>query len=210
MNITDSVVAIPPLLLDSDVIYSDSAEKAINLILGEQAGSKEVFVFGGPPSLGETLYLRYVKESIKLIRNGNSPVKFAVMSYLPVNDSLTSTIWLEVCDRLARECPTSFRFGAFTIGDGQLRPFSYQVFDKQQVHIGLRGFNAFRATPTLSSAILLRNPRIAQLFADDFSQSFQAIGHLDTDKHHALMRMLGDHDEVARQQIERTVRVLLA
>lgn len=207
-DVNSDAVTISPLLLDSDVIYSDSAELAIDVILSEQAASKEVLIFGGPPSLGEPLYARYVKDSINLIRGGDT--KFAVMSYLPASDPAASMTWLEVCYRLARECPATFRFGAFPIGDGQLRPFSYQVFEKVRVHVGLRGYDPFRRTPTLSSAILLRNPRIAQLFAADFTQSFHTIGQVDSDRHHSLTQSFPQLDVPSRQRMEQAVRQLLA
>jgi hypothetical protein len=208
IDVNGDSVTISPLLLDSDVIYSDSAEMAIEVILSEQRAAKGVLVFGGPPSLGEPLYARYVKESIDLIREGD--IKFAVMSYLPASDPVTSLTWLEVCYRLAREGPATFRFGAFPIGGGQLRPFSYQVFDKVRVHVGLRVYDPVKATPTLSSAILLRNSRIAQLFTGEFAQSFQAIGQVDLDRHHALVQSFAQLDVASRQKMEQAVRQLLA
>ncbi len=208
-TIDQSTVYIPPLLLDSDVVYSDTAAAALNVILSQQEASREILVFGGPPSLNDEMYIHYVRESIRLIRDTENGSQLAIISYLPVNDSTSSAIWLELCTRLAAECPTRLRFSAFLIGQGQLRPFSYQVFDKKSVHVGLRGFSPFRETPTLSSAILIRNTRIAQLFVNDFNQSFQSIGTVDDDKHHELKAGLGKLDQRRRTQVETTVRELL-
>jgi hypothetical protein len=207
--IDQSTINIPPLLLDSDVVYSDTAAAALSVILGQQGASREILVFGGPPSLNDEMYIHYVRESIRLIRDAQNGCQFAIISYLPVNDSTSSAIWLELCTRLAAECPTRLRFSAFLIGQGQLRPFSYQVFERKSVHVGLRGFSPFRETPTLSSAILIRNARIAQLFVNDFNQSFQSIGAVDDDKHHELKAGLGKLDQHRRTQVETTVRELL-
>ena len=46
-TIDQSTVYIPPLLLDSDVVYSDTAAAALNVILSQQEASREILVFGG-------------------------------------------------------------------------------------------------------------------------------------------------------------------
>lgn len=170
--------SLPTLLLDSEVIYSNSTSEAINHIIKQQERSSSVFAFGGPVPLDTPIYKNYIRSTLALMKK-NSQCKWTVLSYLPLNIAVYTYTWVELCRRLSVVYPDRFAFSAFSIPEGQLRPFSYQIFDDSTVHIGLRSFSTHRGTPTMSSAIMFRNKKIASRFKEEFLENWRRIGALN-------------------------------
>ena len=196
----DPNITIPTLILDSDTNYSETAEDAILQIIHQQRQcSESVFAFGGPIPFGSSPYDEYIKETIALIRSNNH-IHWTILSYIPKNGSLNSYAWLELCRRMEATHPGNFKFSAFLISGDQLRPFSFQIFDKQIVHIGLRKYSPSSGTPVMSSAIMLRNKTIASRFIDEFVENWRIVGGMD-DKHYGelLSSISGVTNEVKKK-----------
>ncbi len=173
-------VSLPTLLLDSEVIYSRSAQEAINNILRQQATAQSVCAFGGPVPLDVPLYKAYIRDTLACLRRTDGP-KFSVLSYIPQNEPSSSYAWLELCRRLSIRYTDRFAFSAFAIPEGQLRPFSYQVFDQATIHLGLRSYSLQFGTPMMSSAIMIRNRSIAERFYGEYVENFRKTGGLADD-----------------------------
>jgi hypothetical protein len=171
-------ISLPTLLLDSEVIYSRSASEAVGNIVRQQSSSKTVCAFGGPVPLDVPFYKSYLRETLAVIGRPDGP-KFSVLSYIPQNEPATSYAWLELCRRLSIRFSDRFVFAAFTIAEGQLRPFSFQVFDNTTVHLGLRSYSMQSGTPTMSSAIMIRNKNIAERFYGEYVENFRKVGVLN-------------------------------
>jgi hypothetical protein len=201
--------SLPRLLLDSEVIYSNTYQEAINNIVRQQERSATALIFGGPGSLTDPLFKSYVDRTIGLLK-GEKNIRFSVLSYLPVNEPISSYTWLELCRNLQIEFPQRFAFSAFAIPRGQLRPFSYHVYDGNVVHIGLRTYSPQRGTPTLSSAIMLKNKRIASRFEADFIENFRSAGLVDDIKYSRLLKSFGAISPQDRSQTMRTIREMIA
>ena len=171
-------VSVPTLLLDSEVIYSRSAQEAVRNIVRQQATSESVCAFGGPVPLDIPFYRSYLRESLACLEREDGP-KFSVLSYIPQNEPVASYAWLELCRRLSIQHSSRFAFSAFSIPEGQLRPFSFQVFDQTTVHLGLRSYSTQLGTSTMSSAIMFRNRDIAERFHGEYLENFRRIGAMD-------------------------------
>jgi hypothetical protein len=165
---------VPAILLDSEILYADSAADAVKILLRQQSGATQVFAFGGPAPLSIPLFREYVTSTLADLRNPAGPT-ITVLSYLPANEPDVSFAWLELCRRVLVESPDRFAFRAFVIPQGQIRPFSYQVFDEATVYLGLRSYSAQRGTATTSSSMLFRNPRIAGRFMAEFNDSWRSV-----------------------------------
>lgn len=201
-------VALPNLLLDSEVIYSRTAEEAISNIVRQQDTAKTVFAFGGPVPLDVPYYRSYLKETIHALRREGGPA-FTVLSYIPHNEAALSYSWIEMCRGLSIEFPQRFVFAAFSIPEGQLRPFSFQIFDQTTVHLGLRSYSPQTGTPTMSSAIMLRNRNIAERFHNEFLENFRKIGLLDDLAYgHIVSALSGLTPQIKREAIKQ-VRTLM-
>lgn len=173
-------VSLPTLLLDSEVIYSRSAQEAIGNIVRQQVTAQSVSAFGGPVQLDVPFYRAYIRDTLACLKRNDGP-KFSVLSYIPQNEPATSYAWLELCRRLSIRYVDRFSFSAFAIPEGQLRPFSFQIFDQTTVHLGLRSYSLQSGTPTMSSAIMIRNRNIAERFYGEYVENYRKIGSL-TDK----------------------------
>jgi hypothetical protein len=171
-----SSIIVPTLLLESEVIYSESNQQAIDFVIQQQSRSKKIIAFGGPVPLTDPIYRNYLKATIAHLKDAEC--KFTVLSYIPANEGPLSFGWLQLCRDLNMTYPDKFAFAAFSIPEGQLRPFSYHVYDEAIVHIGLRSFSPQRGVPTMSSAIMLRNARIAKRFSDEFMENWRKVGPL--------------------------------
>ena len=201
-------ISMPALLLDSEVIYSRSASEAIRSILRQQEASKEVLAFGGPVPFDIPFYRDYIRSTLALLREPAGP-SFTVLSYVPLDEAPYSYAWLELCRRMSIEFSTRFAFSAFAIPEGQLRPFSYQVFDSHTVHLGLRSFSPQRGTPTMSSAILFRNSYVAERFRGEYLENWRRIGVLDDSTFGKLCdKMIGLSNVVRKGALEAVEGVL--
>jgi hypothetical protein len=201
-------ISLPTLLLDSEVIYSRSASEAIDNVIRQQATSKAVCAFGGPVPLDVPFYQNYMRETLASLRQTDGP-KFSLVSYIPQNEPATSYTWLELCRRLSIRYSDRFAFCAFQIPDGQLRPFSFQIFDQTTVHLGLRSYSMQTGTPTMSSAIMIRNRNIAERFYGEFVENYRQIGMLDDKRHGEILASLhGLTNALKRECMERVERLL--
>src|SRR5207253_47390 len=120
------------------------------------------------------IYRAYLRNSIALVQEPAGP-SFAILSYIPLNEPESSFTWLELCRRLSIQHHTRFSFRAFAIPEGQLRPFSFQVFDDDSVHLGLRSYSPQKGTPTMSSAVMFRNREIAARFKGEFIENWRSL-----------------------------------
>jgi len=199
---------LPTLLLDSEVIYSNSPSEAIANISRQQSKASSIFAFGGPVPLDAPVYKNYLRSSVNLIKN-KSECKWTVLSYLPLNETVHTYTWIELCRRLSVLYSDRYAFSAFTIPEGQLRPFSYQIFDGSTVHIGLRSFSPHRGTPTMSSAIMLRNKQIASRFQDEFLENLRQIGILnDAAWGHIINNIKGLNAIIKRNSLQTVEEIL--
>ena len=197
-------IEIPALLLDSEVRYSESTFSAVANLIRYQKESDTAQIFGGPVPLGETHYVEYVKQTIALLK-ARTGARFTVLSYLPINEVESSITWLELCRKLSILHRERFAFAAFTIPEGQLRPFSFHIYGNQILHIGLRAYSAHKGTATMSSSITLRNSKIAGKFSTDFMENFRKIGPLDDYRYSRLVESFPVLDGNLRARILRTV-----
>lgn len=188
-NPAETQVVLPQLLLDSEVLYSSTPAEALNVIQRHQAAAKVVHAFGGPVPLSSPLYRAYVKNSISLIREPAGP-SLVVLSYVPQNEPETSFAWLELCRRLSIQYDNKYAFRAFAIPQGQLRPFSFQIFDDDTVHLGLRAYSPQKGTPTMSSAVMFKNRQIATRFKGEFIENWRALEAFDDDGFASLQKLL--------------------
>lgn len=124
-----------------------------------------------------------------------------VLNYLPKDEAEVSYVWLELCRRLQARFPTRFAHKAFVIPAGQLRPFSYHVYDTRFVHIGLRSYSPARGTPTLSAAIMLSNENIARRFTDEFLENYRSVRPLHGSGYAAVLaELLGNASDRRLEQ----------
>lgn len=205
----DIEISLPTLLLDSEVIYSRSASEAVMNIVRQQASSVTVCAFGGPVALDVPFYKSYLRDTLTALKSDDGP-KFSVLSYIPQNEPISSYSWLELCRRLSIRFSDRFVFSAFTIPEGQLRPFSFQVFDQTTVHLGLRSYSMQSGTPTMSSAIMIRNRNIAERFYGEYVENFRKIGILTEKVQGEIVSSLSGLTPHAKRECMKNVEELLA
>jgi hypothetical protein len=198
-----ATVSLPTLLLDSEVIYSNSTREALTNIKRQQERSVSIAAFGGPIALDIPMYREYAQSVIKLLRT-NPQVRISILSYLPLNETANCFTWLELCRRIVVERPDQFAVAAFTIPETQLRPFSYHIYDDRIIHIGLRSFSTQTGTATMSSAIMFRNAQVTQRFREEFLENWRRVGPL-TDAAYAniLTGLKGLTPDIKRVAYER-------
>ena len=177
--LNDSHFEIPCLLLDSDTYYAATDRDAISLLLRYQNSSREtIHIFGGPVPTSTAFYEDYLRQTVQTIFQRHD-LHWTIMSYISVDDPLMSYIWLELLRSIKSKIPHRLSFSAFTITKQQLRPFSFFVFDKSIVHVGLRQYSSRSGTPVMSSSIMLNNKVIAERFYTEFMENWRIIGELD-------------------------------
>ncbi|MBN2466841.1 MAG: hypothetical protein JXD19_01710 [Deltaproteobacteria bacterium] len=187
----DFPMRLPTLLLDSEVIYSDSTNEAVANIIRQQERAQSVFAFGGPVPYDSPIYRNYIRSTIAVLKN-NPACKWTVLSYLPQNDPLYTYTWLELCRRFSLMFSDRYAFACLIVPEGQLIPFSYHIYDETTVHIGLRSFSPQRGTPSMSSAIVFRNSRIASHFKEEFLEKWRQVGPLSPDAFTDIFQKLKD------------------
>jgi len=200
-------IEVPALLLDSEVRYAETTYSAVVSLMRYQQENESAQIFGGPVSLVEGFYIDYVKETIRLLKTGTG-AKFTILSYLPLNEVESSITWLELCRKLSILYRERFAFAAFSIPQGQLRPFSFHIYGTQILQIGLRAYSAHRGTATMSSSITLRNSKIAARFSSDFLENFRRIGRMDDVAYSKLLEAFPTVDDAMKARVVRTVDAL--
>lgn len=184
-EITARQTQIPHLLLDSDVQYTDGTKAAVDLMLRQQDSAQNVLSFGGPAPISDPLYRNYIRHTIASLK-ADQEKHFTILSYIPLDEPASSFAWLELCRRLHYSYPTQFAFAAFPIPQGQLRPFSYHVYDGRDVYVGLRSYSPQRGTATLSAGIVFRTHEVALRFREEIHENFRKVGAF-TDEQFASM-----------------------
>lgn len=182
----DISVSIPPLLLDSDIIFSPTTRDAIGQLAYQQAAAHEVLAFGGPVPYDIVEYRSYLREAVLLLRS-NRGFRLSTLTYIPRSEARYGYAWLELARRVRVECPSCFAPAAFVLPEDQLRPLSYHIYDEDIVHLGLRSFVPQRGVETMSASFLFRNRSIADRFRAEFNSNWRRIGVLDDQ---ALSRLL--------------------
>lgn len=200
--------SLPSLLLDGEVIYSKSASDGFENIISQQDRSNSVLAFGGPVSIQTRYFSNYIGKTIQKLKS-KSNFKIYVLSYILLDEPLNSFTWLELCKRLSIKYPKKFYYTAFIIEKGQLRPFSYHIYDDKIVHIGLRTYSPERGTPAMSSAIMIRNKEIALRFKDEFLENWRSTGVIDELKHASIVvKIKGLSDDLKKKAYEIIEKIL--
>lgn len=201
-------VSLPSLLLDNEVIYSNSVPEAIGQLIRQQERSKNIASFGGPVPIDSPIYRQYLKSVIAILRN-KSDVEWTILNYIPLDESFYSFAWLELCRKLSIYYPRQFATAFFPLPQGQMRPFSYHIFNKECVHIGLRSFSPTKGTPTMSSAIIFKNNRIAKRFYEEFIENWRRIGPSTDEQYSRLISNIkGLNDFLRKKAIEMVEEII--
>jgi hypothetical protein len=206
-QIRDSI-SLPTLLLDSEIIYSETLNDSVNHIIHQQNSSHSVITFGGPVPFNTQNYKKYLINSIKLIKTKND-CTWTILSYIPLNEPLIGLTWLELCKRLSIQYPEKFTFSAFTLPDGQLRPFSYHIYDDSVVQIGLRSYSPQHGVSIMNAAIMIRNEKIAKRFKNEFLENLRKVGPIDDIKYAEISKSFRGINNQIRQEAFQTVDQLL-
>jgi|GEM_PF-3028371 hypothetical protein len=199
---------LPTLLLDSEIIYSNTPVEAINNILHQQESAHSIFTFGGPVPIDPPYYKKYLKNSIKLIKN-KTDCTWVVLSYIPLNEPLLGLTWLELCKRLSVQYPQRFTFAAFLIPEGQLRPFSYHIYNESIVQIGLRSFSPQHGVSIMNAAIMIRNEKIANRFKNEFQENLRKIGPMNDGNYAKITDEIKGVNQYIKKKAFETVDKLL-
>ena len=154
------------------------------------------------------MYRNYVKSSLLALRDPAGPT-LNVLSYIPLNEPDASFTWLELCRRVSIQYDTRYSFRAFPISQGQLRPFSFQIFDEDTVHLGLRAYSAQKGTPTMSSAIMFKNARIAARFRGEFIESWRSLDNFSDESFAAIQKSLQGLSAIGRKAAMADVDAIL-
>jgi hypothetical protein len=205
----DVVIAIPPLLLDSEIIFSPTTRDAIGRLSSQQAVAQEVLAFGGPVPYDVPEYAAYLRDAIKRLRSGQD-FALSTLTYIPGSEARYGYAWLELARRVRVECPNRFAPSAFILSGEQLRPLSYHVYDKDIVHLGLRSFVPQRGVETMSASFLFRNLSVADRFRAEFSQNWRRVGALDDDSFARLLQEFPSLSPVEKKDAMTAVEAILA
>lgn len=174
----DIPVSIPPLLLDSEVIFSSSWRDALGMLSSQETSARQVLAFGGPAAYDVPEYAAYLRGAVYRLKT-RSDLMLSTLTYIAESEARYGYVWLELARRLQIEYPNRFAPAAFFLPKTQLRPLSYHVYDGEVVHFLLRSFVPQRGVEALSASFLFRNPSIGERFRAEFSQSWQRVGLLD-------------------------------
>ncbi len=184
-TVGSSHVFLPSLLLDNEVLYANTPREAVQNIIRQQSRAHSIIVFGGPVPYDIPIYLEYLHSTFSMLKSG-WPCQWTVLSYLPIFEARYSFAWLEICRWLTSTYPKAFAFTAFVIPGDHPRPFSFHIYDDELIHMGLRSFSPQRMAPTMNSAIMFRNRRIASRFKEEFLENWRRIGPFDQKKYEAV------------------------
>ena len=201
-------VILPALLLDNEIIFSNSNQEAVEILIREQERAHSILAFGGPIPFDIPIYRSYLSSALAVIKN-NPDCIWTVLSYLPLNEACSTYAWLQICRRLMIYYPSNFAFAAFPIPEGQLRPFSYHIFDDCRVQIGLRSFSPQKGTPTMSSAIMIRNRKISTRFKEEFMENWRRIGQISDEEIGRIVSQIKGLSNELRRSATKAVDELL-
>lgn len=170
---------LPSLLLDGEVLFSESTQDAIYNLINQQNNSSNVVAFGGAVDIRQQMYMGYVKSLIAQAMQQNN-FHISIMNYLPMERPELCYIWLETCMAFSELLKDKSICKLFVLPKESIRPISYHVFDNETVFLGLRSYSIQRGISTMSSSIMLRNKEIASRFENEFLESWRGIDTLDS------------------------------
>lgn len=200
-------IKIPTLLLENEIIFSNSASDSLSKITSFQKESKLIYAFGGPipfENAGKSEYLKNVISDIK-----SEEKKWVIISYLEKKDVASSYYWLELARRLQNTFPSHYSFSAYIIPEKTLIPFSYQIFDTKIVHLGLRSYSIEQDKATMSAAILFKSKRIAERYKDEFTENYRQLKKFNDKDFANLITELGQINPLIIKECNRIVDNLL-
>lgn len=205
----DISVSIPPLLLDSDIIFSPSTRDAIGQLSYQQAVAHEVMAFGGPIPHDITEYLSYLRDAVLRLKS-NEGFSLTTLTYIPRSEAKYGYVWLELARRVRAEYPKYFAPAVFVLPEDQLRPLSFHIYDQDIVHLGLRSFVPQRGVETMNASFLFRNRIIADRFRAEFNANWQRIGVLDDLSFYRLLQELPPLSASDKKEVMDSVNEILA
>ncbi len=185
---------LPELLLDNEVIFCKTPKDSVRKIIDYQRESKSIYAFGGPIPIDIAFYSEYLKETIDLIKATNDK-KWTVISYLSLEDKASSFYWLELARRVTRKYPDKYNFTAYIINSETLIPFSYQIFDAQYTHVGLRSYSIDIGKSTMNGSIIFKNHKIAERYTQEFVESYRILGKFTEAKFSTLIEKINLDDK---------------
>lgn len=200
-------IKIPTLLLENEIIFSNSANDSLKQIINYQKDANKIYAFGGPIPYENAEKSNYLKQVIKDVKSEDK--KWVIISYLEKNDIASSYYWLELARRLQNMYPNNYSFTAYIISENTLIPFSYQIFDDQIVHLGLRSYSLEQNRATMSAGILFKSSRIAERYKDEFTENYRQLNKF-TDAHFTkLISELGEINPLIKRECNKIVDELL-
>lgn len=202
-----SRVFLPSLLLDNEVLYANTPKEAVQNIIRQQSRAHSMIIFGGPVPYDIPMYREYLDSTFSMLRSGWQ-CQWTVISYLPVFEARYSYAWLKICQWLSSTFPHGFAFKAFVIQADQPRPFSFHIYDDEIIHIGLRSFSPQREAPTMNSAIMFRNSRIASRFREEFMENWRRLGSFDPAKYEEFYEQFSCLSSDEKEEIRDAVKEL--
>lgn len=206
-TVGSSHVFLPSLLLDNEVLYANTPREAVQNIIRQQSRAHSIIVFGGPVPYDIPIYREYLHSTFSMLKSG-WPCQWTVLSYLPIYEARYSFAWLEICRWLTSAYPRAFAFTGFVIPGDQPRPFSFHIYDDELIHMGLRSFSPQRGAPTMNSAIMFRNGRIASRFKEEFMENWRRIGPFDPGKYEAFDAQFSCLSHKEKEDIKKAVKEL--
>jgi hypothetical protein len=200
-------IKIPTLLLENEIVFSNSASDSLSKITAFQKEAKIIYAFGGPIPFENAERSDYLKNVIADIKAEEK--KWVVISYLENKDVASGYYWLELARRLQNLHPNQYSFTAYIIPEKTLIPFSYQIFDTKVVHLGLRSYSIEQDKATMSAAILFKSKRIAERYKDEFTENYRQLKKFNDKDFARLISEFGQINPLVIKECNRVVDLLL-
>lgn len=192
-------INIPTLLLENEIIFSNSPEDAVSKIIKYQNNSKSIYAFGGPIPSDIAYYNNYLKDTISLVKSDKTK-SWNIISYLDLKDKKSCYYWLELARRLSILNPENYNFTAYIIPENVLIPFSYQIYDEELVHLGLRSYSLKLNRATMNASIIFKSKRIAERYTNEFTESYRKLGKFNDTDFTNLITELGVIESTIRKE----------
>jgi hypothetical protein len=205
----DIVLTIPPLLLDSEMIFSPTRRDALGILASQEGSAQKALAFGGPVAYDIPEYAEYLRGAVVRLRT-RSDFSLSTLTYIPESEAKYGYAWLELARRMRIECRSRFAPAAFFLPSTQLRPLSYHVYDDEIVHFILRSFTPQRGVEAMSSSFLIRNASVAERFRAEFIQNWQRVGPLDDSSFSRLVEGLPSLSAADKSEAMAAVEAILA
>ncbi|MFA5905259.1 MAG: hypothetical protein WC836_15100 [Desulfobacula sp.] len=195
-------INIPTLLLENEIIFSNSPEDAVSKIINYQNTAKSIYAFGGPIPSDIAYYSNYLNDTINLVTSDKTK-NWNIISYLDFNDKKSCYYWLELARRLSILNPENYNFTAYIIPKNVLMPFSYQIYDEEIVHLGLRSYSLKLNRATMNASIIFKSKRIAERYTNEFIESYRKLGKFsDTDFTYLITKLGAIEGTIRKEGLE--------